>query len=77
MGSSAVAVLVKQDVGPCPIRQVAEMFAWPASDPCSFTTGAAFKVSGGRSTYHQYDTPAIFARVRFLVATPPRRRHIT
>ena len=31
--------------------EVAEMIAWMASPACSFTTGATFDLSGGRSTY--------------------------
>ena len=31
--------------------EVAELIAWLASEACSFTTGAAFDLSGGRSTY--------------------------
>lgn len=31
--------------------EVAEMIAWMASEACSFSTGAAFDLSGGRSTY--------------------------
>lgn len=31
--------------------EVAEMIAWMASPACSFTTGAVFDLSGGRSTY--------------------------
>jgi 3-oxoacyl-[acyl-carrier protein] reductase len=32
-------------------EEVAAMIAWLASEDCSFTTGAAFDLSGGRSTY--------------------------
>jgi NAD(P)-dependent dehydrogenase (short-subunit alcohol dehydrogenase family) len=32
-------------------EEVAAMIAWLASDECSFTTGAAFDLSGGRATY--------------------------
>jgi len=32
-------------------EEVAAMIAWLASEECSFTTGAAFDLSGGRSTY--------------------------
>jgi 3-oxoacyl-[acyl-carrier protein] reductase len=32
-------------------EEVAAMIAWLASEECSFTTGAAFDISGGRSTY--------------------------
>lgn len=31
--------------------EVAAMIAWLASEECSFTTGAAFDLSGGRATY--------------------------
>lgn len=31
--------------------EVAEMIAWMASSACSFSTGAVFDLSGGRSTY--------------------------
>ena len=31
--------------------EVAAMIAWLASEDCSFTTGAAFDLSGGRATY--------------------------
>lgn len=31
--------------------EVAELVSWLASDACSFTTGAAFDLSGGRATY--------------------------
>lgn len=31
--------------------EVAEMISWMASDACSFSTGAVFDLSGGRSTY--------------------------
>ena len=32
-------------------EEVAAMIAWLASEDCSFTTGAAFDISGGRTTY--------------------------
>ena len=32
-------------------EEVAAMITWLASEECSFTTGAAFDLSGGRSTY--------------------------
>jgi 3-oxoacyl-[acyl-carrier protein] reductase len=32
-------------------EEVAAMICWMASDECSFTTGATFDISGGRSTY--------------------------
>ncbi len=32
-------------------REVAALVAWLCSDECSFSTGAAFDISGGRSTY--------------------------
>lgn len=32
-------------------REVAAMIAWMASEECSFTTGAAFDISGGRAVY--------------------------
>ena len=32
-------------------EEVAEMVAWLSSDRCSFSTGAVFDLSGGRSTY--------------------------
>ena len=31
--------------------EVANMIAWLASEDCSFSTGAAFDLSGGRATY--------------------------
>jgi len=31
--------------------EIAAMVAWLASDECSFTTGAVFDITGGRSTY--------------------------
>jgi 3-oxoacyl-[acyl-carrier protein] reductase len=33
------------------VDEVAAMAAWLASDDCSFSTGAVFDISGGRSTY--------------------------
>jgi len=33
------------------VGEVAEMVAWLASDLCTFATGAAFDLSGGRATY--------------------------
>jgi 3-oxoacyl-[acyl-carrier protein] reductase len=33
------------------IEEVAALVAWLASAECSFTTGAAFDISGGRATY--------------------------
>jgi len=32
-------------------EEVAALIAWMASEECSFSTGAAFDISGGRSTY--------------------------
>jgi NAD(P)-dependent dehydrogenase (short-subunit alcohol dehydrogenase family) len=32
-------------------EELAELVAWPASDRCSFSTGAAFDISGGRAVY--------------------------
>jgi 3-oxoacyl-[acyl-carrier protein] reductase len=32
-------------------EEIAAMVAWLASEECSFSTGAAFDLSGGRSTY--------------------------
>ena len=31
--------------------ETAALIAWVASPECSFTTGAVFDISGGRSTY--------------------------
>ena len=31
--------------------EVAELVAWLASDRCSFSTGAVYDISGGRTTY--------------------------
>ena len=36
---------------PGEIEEVAALVAWLASAECSFTTGAAFDISGGRATY--------------------------
>jgi len=33
------------------VDEVAAMAAWLASDECSFSTGAVFDISGGRSMY--------------------------
>ena len=33
------------------VDEIANVVAWLASDECSFSTGAAFDVSGGRATY--------------------------
>jgi 3-oxoacyl-[acyl-carrier protein] reductase len=33
------------------VDEVAAMAAWLASDDCSFSTGAVFDISGGRSMY--------------------------
>jgi 2-dehydro-3-deoxy-L-rhamnonate dehydrogenase (NAD+) len=35
----------------CDPGEIAAMVAWLASDECSFSTGAAFDISGGRTTY--------------------------
>jgi NAD(P)-dependent dehydrogenase (short-subunit alcohol dehydrogenase family) len=32
-------------------EELAELVAWLASDRCTFSTGAAFDISGGRSVY--------------------------
>ena len=32
-------------------EEVAALIAWLASEECSFSTGATFDISGGRSTY--------------------------
>ena len=32
-------------------EEFAELVAWLASDRCSFSTGAAFDISGGRAVY--------------------------
>ena len=31
--------------------EIAAMVAWLASEDCSFSTGAVFDITGGRSTY--------------------------
>jgi 3-oxoacyl-[acyl-carrier protein] reductase len=33
------------------IHEIAALVSWLASSECSFSTGAAFDISGGRSTY--------------------------
>ena len=33
------------------IKEIADMVAWLCSEDCSFTTGAAFDITGGRATY--------------------------
>ena len=33
------------------VEEVAGMVAWLCSEECSFSTGAVFDISGGRSTY--------------------------
>ena len=33
------------------VHEIAAMVAWLASDECSFSTGAVFDITGGRSTY--------------------------
>jgi 3-oxoacyl-[acyl-carrier protein] reductase len=35
----------------CSAQEVAAMVAWLAGDDCSFSTGAVFDLSGGRSSY--------------------------
>jgi 3-oxoacyl-[acyl-carrier protein] reductase len=32
-------------------EELAELVAWLASERCSFSTGAAFDISGGRAVY--------------------------
>jgi 3-oxoacyl-[acyl-carrier protein] reductase len=32
-------------------KEVAALVAWLASEECTFSTGAAFDISGGRATY--------------------------
>jgi 3-oxoacyl-[acyl-carrier protein] reductase len=33
------------------VDEVAALVAWLASEDCSFSTGAAFDISGGRAVY--------------------------
>jgi 2-dehydro-3-deoxy-L-rhamnonate dehydrogenase (NAD+) len=33
------------------VEEVTSLICWPASEECSFSTGAVFDVSGGRATY--------------------------
>ena len=33
------------------VEEIASLVCWLASEECSFTTGAAFDISGGRATY--------------------------
>jgi 3-oxoacyl-[acyl-carrier protein] reductase len=33
------------------VEEVAALVAWLSSEECSFSTGAAFDLSGGRATY--------------------------
>jgi 3-oxoacyl-[acyl-carrier protein] reductase len=33
------------------VDEAAAMVAWLASEECSFSTGAVFDITGGRSTY--------------------------
>ena len=33
------------------VEEIAALVAWLASDECSFSTGAVFDITGGRSTY--------------------------
>jgi 3-oxoacyl-[acyl-carrier protein] reductase len=35
----------------CTVAEIADMVAWVAGPRCSFTTGAVFDISGGRSAY--------------------------
>jgi 3-oxoacyl-[acyl-carrier protein] reductase len=35
----------------CQATEVAAMVAWIAGEECSFSTGAVFDISGGRSTW--------------------------
>jgi 3-oxoacyl-[acyl-carrier protein] reductase len=36
------------------VEEVAALVCWLASEECSFSTGAAFDISGGRATYEHY-----------------------
>ena len=46
------AVKAKIPMGrPCTVEEIADMVCFLASPACSFSTGAAFDVSGGRATY--------------------------
>ena len=33
------------------VAEVASLVAWLASEECSYSTGAVFDISGGRTTY--------------------------
>jgi 3-oxoacyl-[acyl-carrier protein] reductase len=33
------------------VEEIAHLVMWLSSDACSFSTGAAFDISGGRATY--------------------------
>ena len=33
------------------VAEIAALVAWLSSDECSFSTGAVFDITGGRSTY--------------------------
>ncbi len=33
------------------VQELAAMVAWLSSEDCSFSTGAVFDITGGRSTY--------------------------
>jgi 2-dehydro-3-deoxy-L-rhamnonate dehydrogenase (NAD+) len=33
------------------VQEIAAMAAWLSSEECSFSTGAVFDITGGRSTY--------------------------
>ena len=35
----------------CTVREIADMVAWIAGPECTFCSGAAFDLSGGRATY--------------------------
>ena len=35
----------------CTVKEIADMVAWMSGPECTFTTGAAFDLSGGRATY--------------------------